>query len=160
MSEATNQFIRNLKSSFKFKILLCVKLPLAALVGIKITSVDELHCSAHLKYKWLNKNPFNTTYWAVLGMGAELCSGLLLMMHSYKKKPGISMYVTGNKAYFTKRALGKTTFICNDGERIKNCIEECIRQHSSATFDCVTYAYNQANELVAEFTFTWSIKAK
>jgi hypothetical protein len=99
-------------------------------------------------------------YWAVMGMAAELCSGLLLMMYSCNKKPGISMYVVACNAKFIKTGLGKITFTCEDGELIANMVQECMANKSTATIDCVTKAHNEKGDLVAKFVFTWSIKGR
>jgi len=114
----------------------------------------------YVRYKWLNKNPFNTMYWAVMGMAAELCSGLLLMMYSCNKKPGISMHVVACNSNFIKTGLGKITFTCEDGELIANKVQECMANKSAATIDCVTIAHNEKGDLVANFVFTWSIKGR
>lgn len=153
-------FIQQVKNPLKFKLLLWLKLPLAALTGVKMVEATEQKISVQTKYKWLNKNPFNTMYWAVLGMSAELCSGLLVMMHSYKLKPGIAMYVVRCQAKFVKRAFGKILFVCNDGDFINQEIETCIKNHSSKTIETTTIAYNENHEIVAEFVFTWSVKGR
>lgn len=99
-------------------------------------------------------------YWAVMGMAAELCSGLLVMMYAYGQKPGISMYVVSCKGKFVKTALGKITFTCNDGKLIEEVVKDCMANKTAKTIDCETKATNEKGELVAEFTFTWSIKGR
>ncbi|HIE78697.1 MAG TPA: thioesterase, partial [Candidatus Thioglobus sp.] len=60
---------------FLFKAYVIQKLPLAFLIGFKIVELDESKCVTYVKYRYLNKNPFRSTYWAVLGMAAELSTG-------------------------------------------------------------------------------------
>ncbi|MDZ4666685.1 MAG: DUF4442 domain-containing protein [bacterium] len=140
--------------------MLWIKLPLVAFIGVRLKSISAQEINLTVKYKWLNKNPFNTLYWAVLGMAAELCSGLLILMYAHKKKPGIAMFVVKSSAIFKKRALGKITFTCTQGLAMESCINECIANKSIKTIDCKTIACDEANDIVAEFVFTWSIKGR
>jgi hypothetical protein len=160
MDTNIDSFIKKLKNPFLLQFVLWIKLPLAALIGIKLKTVSASEINLTVKYKWLNKNPFNTMYWAVLGMAAELCSGLLIMMYAHNKKPGVAMFVVKTTAVFKKRALGKITFKCNEGQLIEACIIDCIANKGIKTIDCNTIAYDEANDIVAEFVFTWSIKGR
>lgn len=160
MEDSSGFFIKKLNRTLFFKLMLWFKLPLMAFTGVKLVTINHETCKVLVKYKWLNKNPFNTMYWAVMGMAAELCSGLLLMMYAYGKKPGISMYVVACKGKFLKTGLGKITFTCNDGLLLANTVKACIANKSVSVIDSVTNAYNENGELVAEFVFTWSIKGK
>ena len=60
---------------FLFNAYAIKKLPLALLTGFKIVELDESRCVTCVKYGYLNKNPFRSTFWAVLGMAAELSTG-------------------------------------------------------------------------------------
>mgnify|MGYP002357810986 CR=1 FL=1 len=104
---------KRVSNPFMFRLGLLKDLPLAAFTGVKLKELNEKECKLKVKYKFLNKNPFKTTYWAVLGMSAEMASGLLLLMYTHKLKPSVSTFVIGCEAKFVKRALGKTTFICD-----------------------------------------------
>src|SRR5690554_3503827 len=76
-----------------FKAGLIKDLPLASLIGVSLTKLDDNNCELTVPYRFLNKNPFNTTYWAVLGMVAEMGSGALLLMYTNKLKPSVSTFV-------------------------------------------------------------------
>jgi hypothetical protein len=160
MEDSTVVFAKKLSNPLFFKLMLWFKLPLSAFTGVKLGNLDSEICEVYVKYKWLNKNPFNTMYWAVMGMAAELCSGLLLMMYAYHKKPGISMYVVACSGKFVKTGLGKIAFTCSDGKLIANMVAECMANKSVGVIDCITRAHNEKGELVAEFIFTWSIKGR
>lgn len=129
---------------------------MAAVAGLRIVSVSEEQATLRTRCRWLTQNPFKSTYWAVMGMAAEMSSGLLVMMYGRKK---CAMYVTGCRSVFLKRALGKTFYTCNEGQMIKEVTEACIEHKTSAVIDCTTVVTNEAGERIAEFVFTWSIKA-
>ncbi len=128
MNIANKEEYRKLVLSPFFKAGLLKVLPMAAIAGLKITELDDLQCKVTVPYKYLNKNPFNTTYWAVLGMAAEMASGALVQMYTHKSKPSVSMFVTGCNGQFIKRAIGVTTFICNDGQLIADTIQKSTKR--------------------------------
>lgn len=135
-------------------------LPMGFLSGMKITELNEETCSVTVPYKRLNKNPFNSTFWAVLGMAAEMSSGALMTMYTHKQKPSISMLVADCTAEFVKKATGVTTFTCNDGALIKAKIIEAIKTKEGQVIPTTMVGKNNAGEVIAKFSFTWTIKAR
>ncbi|MCO5234500.1 MAG: DUF4442 domain-containing protein [Chitinophagales bacterium] len=143
-----------------FKAGLARDLPLAALTGVKMEKLNEEYCELTVPYRFLNKNPFDTTYWAVLGMVAEMASGALLLMYTYKSQPSVSTFVVATEAKFIKRALGITRFKCDQGLEIAEKVYQTCQTFEGEEIKCKTLAYNENNEVVAEFYFTWGIKAR
>ena len=94
-----------------FKGAMAVQLPFAGLSGMQIPVLNEEECKVTVPYKYLNKNPFGSTYWAVLGMAAEMASGALLVMFCRGVEPTVSTFVTGCSAQFIKQAKSITTFV-------------------------------------------------
>lgn len=136
------------------------KLPMAAMAECRIIELNEELCKVAVPYKFLNKNPFNTTYWAVLGMAAEMAGGALLLMLTHKSQPSISTFVTGCTAKFVKTAKGLTTFVCNDGALIADKVEKAKATKQADTFNTNIVGYDDKGNVIAEFTFEWSIKAR
>ena len=160
-SQSNLQYIiKNFKKSWKFRFRLFSILPMGYLSGMKIKELDEKKCFVEVPYKWLNKNPFKSTFWAVLGMAAEMSSGALVLLYTYNQKPSISMLVSKNEGIFLKKATGKTTFICNDGEIVKNAIIKTIQTGEGVEFETNMIGYNSKNEEIAKFKFTWSVKKR
>lgn len=159
-SENINEYQKRVSNPFLFKLGLIRDLPLASFTGVKLKQLTDEKCELAVKYKFLNKNPFKTTYWAVLGMSAEMASGLLLLMYTHKLKPSVSTFVIGCEAKFVKRAMGKTTFVCNQGQEIAEKIIETAQTFEPREIKCTTNAYDETGDLVAEFIFIWGIKAR
>lgn len=135
-------------------------LPAAWFSGLRIDSLNEQEAIISLRKGWFNKNPFQSVYFAVLAMAAEMSTGLLSMGHTHKSKPAISMLVTKIEGTFIKKATGKILFTCKDGDAIKTLIENSITTGQPASIACRSTGYNQAHEVVAEFYVTWSFKAR
>jgi hypothetical protein len=160
LSEAQENYRKLMTNSLTFKAGLYAKLPMAALADCKITQLDEACCKVTVPYKFLNKNPFNTTYWAVLGMAAEMAGGALLMMYAHKTTPSISTFVTANTSKFIKTAKGVTTFVCNDGALIAEKVKQALESKKGDSFTTTTIGYDSDGQITSEFTFEWSIKAR
>ncbi|MBI1780899.1 MAG: DUF4442 domain-containing protein [Sphingobacteriales bacterium] len=160
MNSNTSSFIQLMKHPVKFRMFLFAKLPAAYFSGVRIKELDEKHCVTVVPYKWLTQNPFKSTYFASLSMAAEMSTGLLSMMHIYKRQPAVSMLVVKLEANYFKKATGKTYFTCEDGDKIIATIEESIATGEGTTFTAKSVGKNNAGETVAEFFVTWSFKKK
>ena len=160
MNPNTQDFIKLMKHPVKFRMFLFTKLPAAYIAGVRVREVDEKKCVATVPYKWLSQNPFRSTYFACLSMAAELSTGALAMAHLYKINPPVSMLVVKVESEYFKKATGRTSFVCEDGELFQKTIEETIATGEPKTLRAKSVGTNKEGEIVAEFYITWSFKAK
>lgn len=93
-------------------------------------------------------------------MAAEMSTGALAMMHVYERKPAVSMLVVKVDSEFYKKATGRTTFICEDGDLIRQTVEEAIRTGEPATVRATSMGINEQEQVVARVYVTWSFKAR
>ena len=75
-----NKIIKLARNSFKMKLFMLMKLPFGFLAGLKITKINSQKASVSIPYKYLNKNPFRSIYFAALSMAAELSIIRLLII--------------------------------------------------------------------------------
>jgi hypothetical protein len=144
----------------KLNSFLMLKLPSAWLCGVRLKEIDEQKCVTAVKHRWINQNPFNSLYFAVQAMAAELSTGALVMdaiQHSGKK---ISMLVAQNRARFTKKATGTIRFLCDDAAVISSAIEKTLETGEGQTFWMKSVGLNEEGQEVSYFEFEWTIKAK
>lgn len=153
-------FYKLVNSPLKFRLFLLRKLPSAYFAGLRIESCTEEKCVVSVPFKWFTQNPFRSTYFACLSMAAEMSTGVLAMAHVYGRKPSVSMLVVSMHSSFHKKAKGKTVFICEEGKAIQQAISTACSGGGPQTITVISKGYNKQNELVAEFCFTWSFKAK
>jgi len=144
---------KNMLSSSKINWFTFFKLPAAWWCGVRLKNITKEQCVTFVKYKWINQNPFNSMYFAVQMMAAELSTGALVMTSIRDSKQPISMLVARNKAEFTKKATGKITFTCFDGIKIKNAIHKAIQTKEPQTCWMQSKGIN-------EIEFEWTLKIK
>ncbi|HET6996622.1 MAG TPA: thioesterase [Chitinophagaceae bacterium] len=160
MNANTAAFIRLMKHPLKFRFFLLSRLPSAYFTGVRIKEADEDKCITTVPYKWFSKNPFRSTYFASLAMAAEMSTGTLALIHLYRRKPSVSMLLTKLEAGYFKKATSKTSFICNDGQLIRQAIEESVATGEPRTVRARSTGTNGNGEIIAEFFITWSFKAR
>lgn len=147
-------------SPFKLKLYMLRHLPLGFFTGLNVLELDKNKAVVSVPFKYLNKNPFRSVYFAVLSMAAELSSGILALSVLHEINAPVSMLVLNLKADFLKKAKTKITFSCNDGEKITKAIEKCIKLGEGEIIEVHTSGYDTNGEKVADFQFTWTFKTK
>jgi hypothetical protein len=153
-------FIKLVKHPLKFRLFMLRSLPSAYFSGVRVVSVAEDNCAVKVPYKWFSRNPFRSTYFACLAMAAEMSTGLLGMMHTWQRTPGVAMLVVNISGEFFKKATGKTIFTCADGPLFQTAINETLATGEARTVKACATGLNEAGETVAVFQITWSFKAR
>lgn len=147
-------------SPSKLNTFLFFKLPSAFWSGVRVKAISSEQCVVTVKHRWFNQNPFNSMYFAVQAMAAELTTGALVMMQIKNSGKKISMLVANNNGNFTKKATGRITFTCNDGHLISEAIQRAITTGEGQTIWMKSIGVNEKGEQVSEMNFEWSIKLK
>lgn len=136
------------------------KLPSAWFCGVRVRHMDEKSCVVTVRHRWINQNPFNSMFWAVQGMAAELSTGAMVMAKIQTTGKKISMLVANNNANFSKKAKGKVTFTCNDGQLIAEALHRTIETGEGQTFWMQSIGTDEKGDVVSTFNFEWTVKVK
>ncbi len=160
MNPSQQQFFKLINHPFKFNLYLFHKLPAAYFSGVRVKELDEEKCITSVPFKWLTQNPFRSTYFASLAMAAEMSTGTLALSNVYKRVPNVSMLVTKMEASYFKKAIGTIYFTCEQGKEITDVVNDAISSGEGKSIVAKSTGRNKNHEVVAEFLFTWSFKAK
>ena len=160
MNETQKKFCSNMTNWFLFKAYAIRKLPLAFLTGFNIVKLDESKCVTRVKYSYLNKNPFKSTFWAVLGMAAELSTGAYALLATKGKEESIAVILVGAHAEFVKKAKGVTTFTCSNWLEFEKAVDHAIETGEPQRATARSTGSNDDGETIALFEFTWSFKIR
>jgi len=144
----------------KLNTFLFFKLPSAYWSGVRVRKISEASCEVTVKHRWFNQNPFNSMYFAVQAMAAELTTGALVMYQIQLSGKKISMLVANNKGNFSKKARGRITFVCNDGHLIEEAIKNTIATGEGQTFWMKSIGRDEKGDQVSEMEFEWSVRIK
>ncbi|PZD77296.1 DUF4442 domain-containing protein [Mesonia sp. K7] len=144
----------------KVNIYIAFKLPAAWLCGVRLKEITQKHALTTVSYKWINQNPFQSMYFAVQSMAAELSTGSLVMQAIRESKKEISMLVLNHKGSFYKKAVGRITFTCEDGLKLEEVIQKTFNDNEPKTCWMKSIGRNERGEIVSEFDFEWTLKSK
>lgn len=144
----------------KINFFVLLKLPSAYLCGVRAKEINTDFCKVTVRHRWINQNPFRSMYFAVQAMAAELSTGSLVMMYIKESNKSISMLVANSRSSFSKKATGKITFICNDGQMVRQTIEKAIASGEPQTMWLKSTGTNEEGITVSEMEFEWTVKLK
>lgn len=144
----------------KMNKFLMFKLPSAYLCGVKLRELNGSKSVVTVRYKWINQNPFNSMYFAVQSMAAELSTGAIVIKKIKESGKNISMLVTNHNGSFSKKAVGLISFTCNDGPLIDLALKRTIETGEGQTITMKSVGTNEKGELVSSYDFEWSVKLK
>ena len=72
----------------------------------------------------------------------------------------VDVLVIENKARFSKKAVGRINFSCNQGEAVLNAIHAAKEANAPQQLWLHANGYDVAGEEVSSFSFLWTIKVK
>jgi hypothetical protein len=145
---------------FSFNIYSLIKLPAAWISGVRVSKITNEFSEVRVKHRWINQNPFGSMYWAVQGMAAELSTAIFLIKTIKINKTPISMLVLNNKANFKKKAKGVIIFRCDQGIKASETIKKAVKTKKALTIVMKSIGRDSSGDVVSEFDFEWTIKAK
>lgn len=136
------------------------KLPSAYWTGVRIREISDVKAVTTVKHGWKNQNPFNSMYFAVQAMAAELSTGALVMRKIGESGQKISMLVANNNSSFTKKATGRIFFTCEDGALLDSAIKQAVDTGEGVTVWMKSIGRNTSGDQVSVMNFEWTLKVK
>jgi hypothetical protein len=70
------------------------------------------------------------------------------------------MLVAQNKSVFTKKATGRITFTCVQGDAIRSTLQKTIETKEGQTIWLTSIGLNEKGEQVSEMQFEWTLKVR
>lgn len=147
-------------SKRKINMFTLFKLPSVFFMGVRVKEISETNCVTSVKHRWINQNPFNSLFWAVQGMAAELSTGAMVMGAIKESGQHISMLVANNRANFSKKARGRINFTCSDGHLISEAINNTVATGDGQTFWMKSIGKDESGDVVSTFEFEWTVRLK
>ena len=151
---------KQVSSAFKFRLYVLFNLPMGWLAGMKIIDLTENHCITSVPFKWINKNPFKSIYFAVQSMAAELSTATACMVAIQGHQPSIALIIVDMKGQFYKKATGKVFFTCLHQGQTYDTVAQALASKKAQTLSLKTVGKMSDGTLVSEFVFTWSFKQR
>ena len=164
LSSIQLKFQKKFLNSYSLFFYFLKNVPMLWLSGIKLIELSQNHGVTQIPFKWYyrwqNMNPFRSIYFAVQCMAAELSTASIASLAIKGTKPSIALIVVSMSSKYFKKAIGNTTFRCEDGEKIFKVVEEAIQTGRGVTVKAKSIGRLDDGTKVSEFYFTWSFKQR
>lgn len=163
MKKLKDERISRIKATWFIRIFGLTKVPLIFYCRPSVIKLTEETTVIKIPFKRRNRNHLKSMYFGTLAVGADVAGGVLAMNLIRKSGRKISLVFKDFKADFLKRPEGDTYFTCNDGQAVKNLIDETIRTGERVNMPLkitATVPKILGDEPVAEFVLTLSLKDK
>jgi len=147
-------------SRLKFGLYMLTQLPMGLIAGMRLRELDPNKCVTSVPFKYLTKNPFKSTYFAVQSMAAELSTASPCLLATAGQKPSVAFIIVDLKAQFMKKATDRVYFTCEDGAKAFDAVEKAIATGEAQTATFKTTGKMKDGTVVSEFEFTWSFKQR
>ena len=158
LSPKAQQLRKQMVHPLFYRFWLFVKLPAAAFAGVLLRELEEGRCVVTIPYGWRSQNPFQSIYFAVQAMAAELSTGALVVMHTADQP--FSTLILDIQGSFGKKANGRVWFTCEQGDKVTEAVAEAVATGEPRTVALETVGRMADGTEVSRFVFTWSIKAR
>ena len=128
--------------------------------GLRVDEVSDQGTVVSVPFKYLNKNPFASMYFAVQSMAAELSTAIIALRVISKAPVPVSMLVLKMEAEFTKKATTRIAFRCDEAREIEQAVRESLDTGQGRTVTVTTTGTNEQGQVVSVFHITWTFKPK
>jgi len=92
-------------------------------MGLRLEMLDDQICTIGLRYRWRNRNPFGSVYFAAQAAASELATGLPAFLEIRRiRDQQISMLVMDIQMNFLRQARGKVYFRFDQIHLVRNAI--------------------------------------
>jgi len=160
LSAAQLRFRKKMLNRWLFGFYTLLNVPAGWLAGMRLQHLDLDKAKTTLPFKWLNKNPFKSTYFAVQSMAAELSTASIALLAIAGRQPTVATIIIDLKAEFLKKATDKITFTCEEGHQIFDAVEKAVKSGKPSTVTVKTTGTMPDGTVVSVFYFTWSFKQR
>lgn len=154
------EFRKKIASPLNFWWFLLTGVPAGWIAGMRLRELKATGAVTSIPFKFLNKNPFKSIYFAVQSMAAELSTAALVLLHCHGYKPSIAYIIIDLEAKFVKKATGRTFFTCEGGQLVKNAVNQCLATGEPSIVKLKTIGKMADGTVVSEFVFSWSLKQR
>jgi hypothetical protein len=159
-SEKAEKLRRRVLNPWSFWFFLWKTLPLAAMAGLRLRTLDEARCTVLLPGGWRTQNPFRSTYFAAQSMAAEMSTGAPAMVLVGGAPASVAMLVREVRGVFTRKIAGPAVFTFDDVASLRATIERAAASGEALTFLARSVGTTADGTVAAEFEITWPFKRR
>ena len=155
----TIQAIQDFNSSWKMWLYFFKNLPAIIFFSIKIKSLTPYKTEVTIPFKWRTQNPFRSIYAGAQFAAAEISTGMMVSL-AIQGRGRIAMLILSAEMEYTKKATTRTTFTCDEGQKILDAVQKMLDTGEAQKIVTTTVGRQENGEIVSTMRFTWSFKER
>ena len=155
----TEKLMKDLTNPWKLAAYQFFKLPSLFFWRVRVIEIDNDYAKVTIPFNWWTQNPFRSIYFAALAGAGEFSTGVLVLLAIAGRKD-ISMLVTNVNVTYVKKAIGKVTLTCEDGNKIHQAVQKAIETGEGQEVVVKSTGQLADGKIVCEVLLTWSFKLK
>ena len=152
---------QKLKMTLYIRFFGLTKVPMILYCRPTVLNIDPNSVTVKIPLLRRTKNHVGSMYLGALSVGADITSAMLALdVIKNSNKKIVPIFKDFHADYF-KRAEGDVHFICDEGPKIRNMIDQVIKTNKRINEKITVNAYvpdKLDNEVVAKFSLTLSLK--
>lgn len=160
MTENQKKVASKVLRPYMLKFFNLLNLPMGLIAGLRVREMNDETCTVSVPFKYLNKNPFKSIYFAVQSMAAEMSTATPCLIAVTDRKPSVAWIIVDLKANFPKKATGRVYYTCSDVQMAFDAVDRCIESGEAEQVTLKTTGKLEDGTVVGEFEFIWSFKQR
>lgn len=160
LSNQQRAFVKQFLHPYKQRWFFWKKLPMALLGKVRLIELNEEKAVATVPFNRRNINPFDSMYFAVQSMAAELSTAAPALLAIRGREFTVSLIIVNMEATFSKKAKTRLEFTCLNYPDYQEAIDSLNQAGDIAEVTATTEGRDESGDLVASFQFTWTFKRR
>ena len=148
------------KMRWMLYLLGCFKIPLVGYVRPKLITLNDDEAIVCIKLRRRTKNHLKSMYFGALAVGADISGGIHAFYFAEKHRLKVSFAFKDMQANFLKRAESHIEFRSIDGALVEAAVLKSKSTGERINQPVRVNAFNEQEEIVAEFVLTVSVKVR
>lgn len=136
------------------------KIPMLFFCRPRIIVLNEQCAKVRIRLKRRSKNHLGSMYFGALSVGADVAGGILAFYFAECYGLKISFAFKSFEAQFLQRAESDIVFVCNEGDKIKQMVEEAKLKGERINRFVEVLGQDKTQTIVARFQLELSVKVK
>jgi len=158
MSKGSGLSVKSMKR--KLFLLGLFKIPMVGFVRPRLLELNDQSAKIKIRLRRRTKNHLGSMYFGALSIGADLAAGLHAFYYAEQSTKKISFAFKGVKGEFLMRAESDIIFVSNQGDIIKQTVQEALSSGERINQAIKVVAVDTSGNEVAIFEMIVSVKFK
>jgi acyl-coenzyme A thioesterase PaaI-like protein len=121
------------KMTLGIRLMGMLKIPLLGSVRPSVAEWEDDRCVIRVPLRRFTRNHVNSMYFGAMAIGADCAGGIMAVELIRRQKAKVSLIFKSFHAEFLRRPESDVFFICEEGARIRNLVDQALASDQRVT---------------------------